>query len=148
MDFELTEEQKDIRRAVQEFTQKEFTKEKALEYDQKEEFPYELWKKACKLGFIGIHFPEEYGGQGFGVFENVLVIEEFCRVDSSIGVALSLTSFASEIILRKGNEDQKKKFLPLVAGGRLFLLVLSLSLNMEATLPFYPQKPLGLVVAT
>jgi alkylation response protein AidB-like acyl-CoA dehydrogenase len=117
LNFELTEEQKDIRRAVQEFTQKEFTRERALELDQKEEFPFELWKKACKLGFIGIHFPEEYGGQGLGILENILVIEEFCRADSSIGIALSLASFASEIILRKGSKEQKEKFLPPLTKG-------------------------------
>ena len=117
MRFELTEEQLDIRRAVREFCEKEFTPELALELDRKEEFPMELYKKACDLGFIGIHFPEEYGGQGYGVLENCLVVEEMCRADSTIGTAIILGDFASDIILRFGTEEQKEKYLPRVASG-------------------------------
>jgi alkylation response protein AidB-like acyl-CoA dehydrogenase len=66
---------------------------------------------------MGIHFPEKYGGQEYGIFENVLVVEEFCRQDSGIGVAVSLADFASEIILRFGNDKQKEKYLiPLTEG--------------------------------
>ena len=117
MNFELTEEQKDIQRAAREFAQKEFTREIALELEKKEEFPFDLWRKACKLGFIGAHFPEEYGGQGFGILENALIVEEFCRKDSTLGTALILTDFASELILRCGSEEQKKKYLPKITGG-------------------------------
>ncbi|RJX15617.1 acyl-CoA dehydrogenase [Candidatus Bathyarchaeota archaeon] len=117
MNFELTEEQKDIQRAAREFAQKEFTREIALELEKKEEFPFDLWRKACKLGFIGAHFPEEYGGQGFGTLENVLIVEEFCRADSSIGMAISAAGFASELILRHGSKEQKEKYLPKVTGG-------------------------------
>lgn len=117
MDFELTQEQKDIQKAVREFAQGEFDKEMALEYDQREDFPKDLWKKACELGFVGIHFDEKYGGAGLGRFENALVTEELCRGDSSLGVAISLVDFASEIILVFGTEEQKKKYLtPLTKG--------------------------------
>ncbi|RLG91168.1 MAG: acyl-CoA dehydrogenase [Candidatus Hecatellales archaeon] len=118
MDFELNETQKDIQKAAHEFAEKEFTKELALELDQREEFPFDLWQKACKLGFIGVHFPEEYGGQGLGVLENVLIVEEFCRKDSTLGVALTLSDFASELILRFGSEEQKQKYLTQVTGGK------------------------------
>jgi alkylation response protein AidB-like acyl-CoA dehydrogenase len=77
-------------------------------------------KKAADLGFIGIHFPEEYGGQEYGVFENAIVVEEFCRQDSGIGIALSLSDFSSEIILRCGTVEQKEKYLiPLTKGDAL-----------------------------
>jgi len=49
MKFEFTQEQEDVRKAVREFATKEFLKEKAEEYDKKEEFPFEIWKKACDL---------------------------------------------------------------------------------------------------
>jgi len=55
LDFELTEEQKDIQRAAREFAEGEFTRELAVELDRKEEFPFDLWKKACKLGFIPVN---------------------------------------------------------------------------------------------
>ncbi|MFB3885305.1 MAG: acyl-CoA dehydrogenase family protein [Thermodesulfobacteriota bacterium] len=117
MDFELTPEQKDIQKAAREFIQGEFDKEKILEWEKTHAFPREIWKKACKLGFIGIHFPEEYGGQGYGVTENILIVEEFCRKDSSVGIALSLADFSSEMVLHFGNHEQKKRYLVPVAKG-------------------------------
>ena len=69
------------------------------------------------MGFIGIHFPEEYGGQGYGVTENILIVEEFCRRDSGVGVALSLADFSSEVVLRFGSDEQKKKYLIPVTKG-------------------------------
>jgi alkylation response protein AidB-like acyl-CoA dehydrogenase len=117
MDFELTGEQKDIQKAAREFAQGEFDKEKILEWEQTHTFPKELWQKACHLGFVGIHFPEEYGGQGYGITENILIVEEFCRKDSGIGIALSLADFSSEVILRFGTPEQKKKYLIPVAKG-------------------------------
>ncbi len=117
MDFELTQEQKEIQRAAREFIEGECDKDKILELEQRHEFPKEIWKKAARLGFIGIHFPEEYGGQGYGVFENLLVVEEFCRRDSSVGMALSTVDFSSELILKFGTHEQKKKYLIPIAKG-------------------------------
>ncbi|HBF42615.1 MAG TPA: acyl-CoA dehydrogenase [Desulfobacteraceae bacterium] len=117
MDFTLDKEQEAIKQAARDFAKGEFDKEIALELERTHTFPFEIWKKACELGFMGIHFPEEYGGQDYGTFENALVVEEFCRQDSGIGVALSLADFGSEIILRCGNEEQKGKYLvPLTEG--------------------------------
>ena len=117
MRFTFTEEQEDIRAAVREFCEKEFDPELARELDKREEFPWDLYRKACKLGFIGIHFPEEYGGGGYGILENCLVVEEMCRADSTLGTAIILGDFASEIILRFGSEEQKERYLPKVASG-------------------------------
>ncbi|RLI09210.1 acyl-CoA dehydrogenase, partial [Candidatus Bathyarchaeota archaeon] len=69
LEFKLTEEQEAIRQAVREFCEKEFTDELVKRCSEAEEFPMELYRKACGLGFIGIHVPEEYGGQGYGVLE-------------------------------------------------------------------------------
>ena len=60
MHFKLDEEQKEIKKAVRAFCKKEFTPEMALEFDDKEEFPSELYKKAAKLGFTGLRIPERY----------------------------------------------------------------------------------------
>jgi len=117
LDFELTQEQKEIQKASREFIQGEFDKEKILEWEQTHTFPKEIWKKACELGFIGIHFPKEYGGRGAGIFENILMVEEFCRGDSGVGVALSLADFSSEVVLRFGTTDQKKKYLIPITKG-------------------------------
>ena len=119
MDFELTNEQKDIQQAAREFAEGEFDKELALRHEREHSFPRSVWKKACQLGFIGIHFPEEFGGQGLGVLENALVIEEFCRRDSGMGAALSLADFASDIVMRHGTQEQKERILPAVASGKM-----------------------------
>ena len=119
MDFELTKSQKEIQKAAREFAKGEFDKELALELSRKHEFPTKIWKKACDLGFVGIHFPEEYSGQELGVLENIIIADEFCARDSSIGAAIILSSFASECVLRFGSEELKQKFLPPVAEGQM-----------------------------
>jgi len=117
MDFKLNNEQDAIQKAAEEFAKGEFDKDIALEHELAHSFPFDIWKKACSLGFVGIHFPEELGGQDYGVLENALVVEAFCRQDSGLGIALSLADFASEIILRFGTEEQKEKYLtPLTRG--------------------------------
>jgi alkylation response protein AidB-like acyl-CoA dehydrogenase len=119
MDFDLTKSQKEIQKAAREFAKGEFDKELALELDSKHEYPIKIWKKAADLGFIGVHFPEKYSGQGLGVLENILIAEEFCSRDSSIGAALILANFASECVLRFGSDELKEKFLPPVAEGKI-----------------------------
>ena len=119
MEFELNKTQKDIQKAVRDFVKGEFNKELAYELEQKHEFPRKIWKKACDLGLLGVHFPEQYSGQGLGSLEDILIIEELCRGDSSIGSAIALAPFASELILHYGSDEQKEKYLPAVAEGEM-----------------------------
>jgi alkylation response protein AidB-like acyl-CoA dehydrogenase len=80
-------------------------------------YPRELFKKAGELGFIGLDFPEEIGGGGLGILENVLVVEEFCKADSGIGMSIHLGYIPSKFIKINGTPDQQKKYLtPLVQG--------------------------------
>ncbi|MFP4036694.1 MAG: acyl-CoA dehydrogenase family protein [Desulfobacteraceae bacterium] len=118
MDFQLSKEQEAIKAAVRDFAKGEFDRDVALEHERRHTFPRDIWKKACELGFIGIHFPEAYGGQDYGILENTLVVEELCRQDSGLGIAISLADFASEIILRFGTEEQKTKYLIPLTEGR------------------------------
>ena len=118
MDFELTEEQMAIKKAVKEFCEKEFTPELALEFDAKEEYPMALYKKAAKLGFTSMRFPEEYGGQGYGVLEDCLVTEEMCRADPGLGVAVTLgTLMLPDVLLKHGTEEQRQKYIPPLCTG-------------------------------
>jgi alkylation response protein AidB-like acyl-CoA dehydrogenase len=119
MDFELNKSQKEIQKAAREFAKGEFDKDLALELDRKHEFPFKIWEQACDLGFVGVHFPEQYSGQGLGVLENIIIADEFCARDSTIGSAVILASFASECVLRFGSEQLKQKFLPAVAEGKM-----------------------------
>ena len=119
MDFELTNRQKQIRTLAREFDEGEFP-EVAREYDRREEFPRDLWKKACELGFIGVFIKKEYGGLGLGFFEFAMVMEEFWRVDPGCGNIL-LTSFGSELIQLYGTEEQKMKYLPPLTKGKAIM---------------------------
>jgi len=117
--FELTKSQKQIQKAAKGFAKGEFDKELAYEFEKSGTFPKKIWKQAAELGFVGIHFPEKYSGGDMGMLEAVLVLEEFCRKDASIGSALAMAPFASESLLAFGSEELKEKFLPPVAEGEI-----------------------------
>lgn len=116
MNFDLTNEQKDIKKAARDFAVGEFA-DVAREYDLNETFPEEIIKKAKELGLVGLFIPEEYGGPGFGYLEQAMVLEEFWRVDPGIGQQLCSLSFGVEELLLYGTEEQKKKFLPSIFEG-------------------------------
>jgi len=115
MEFELNRTQKEIQKAVRDFTKGEFDKDLALELEEAHEFPRKIWKKAGDLGLLGVHYPEQYSGQGLGCLEDILVIEGLCQGDSTIGSAVALAPFATELILHNGSEAQKQAWLPKVA---------------------------------
>ena len=119
MDFELTNRQKQIRLTAREFAEGEFPGV-AREYDRREEFPKELWKKACELGFVGVFIRKEYGGLGLGFLEFAMVMEEFWRVDPGCGNIL-LTAFGSELIQLYGTEEQKRRYLPPLTKGKAIM---------------------------
>jgi alkylation response protein AidB-like acyl-CoA dehydrogenase len=117
MDFSLTKEQKDIKKAAAEFARGEFVPELVLECESNHRFPREVYKKAGELGFIGLDYPEGVGGGGLGVTENVLVIEEFCKADSGMGMAIHLAYLPAKIVKIFGTREQHEKFLaPMVKG--------------------------------
>ncbi|MBL7202941.1 MAG: acyl-CoA dehydrogenase family protein [Desulfobacteraceae bacterium] len=111
MNFDLTNEQIDIKKAARDFATGEFT-DVARDYDLNETFPLEILNKARELGFIGLFIPEEYGGPGFGFLEHALVLEEFWSIDPGIGQQLCSVTFGAEELLLYGSEEQKKQYLP------------------------------------
>ena len=117
MDFDLTEEQLDIKQAAREFAEGEFPG-LAEECDQQERYPQELVKKAAELGFIGINFSEQYGGSGYGYLEKCLITEELWRVDPGLGSVIISATFGADMVQLYGTEDQKRKYLiPLTKGN-------------------------------
>ncbi|MBW2528966.1 MAG: acyl-CoA/acyl-ACP dehydrogenase [Deltaproteobacteria bacterium] len=117
MDFSLTREQRDIKKAARELAQGEFTKERAHRFEEEHQFPRELFRQAAELGFIGLDYPTDVGGGGLGVSENVLVIEEFCKADSGIGLAIHLAFLPAKIVKIFGTPAQQEKFLGPLARG-------------------------------
>ena len=116
MDFSLTSTQLVMRKAAREFAEGEFP-QIAKECDAEERFPLDLLRKASQLGFIGIFIDKKYGGRGFGFLENAIVMEEFWRVDPGLGSQLICACFGSEMVLLKGSEEQKMKYLPPICKG-------------------------------
>lgn len=117
MNFELTQSQKGIMTAAREFATKEFDPQLALELEKKHEFPKALYKKAASLGFVAPYVDEAYGGDGLTILENVLIVEEFCRADSSIGLAIDLAALPCKFLYRYGNHDQKTRYLSKITSG-------------------------------
>jgi len=117
MDFALNGEQQDILRAARDFALGEFP-DVALEFDRGERFDFRIWKKACKLGFVGIFIEEKYEGAEYGFFEHCLVTEEFCAIDAGMGQAILSTALGAEVLSLFGSEDQKKSILPKLVAGK------------------------------
>ncbi|MCH7781602.1 acyl-CoA dehydrogenase [candidate division KSB1 bacterium] len=117
MILELTEEQQMIRDVIREFCEKEIAPI-AARIDVEMSFPEETIKKMGELGFMGIPFPEEYGGAGMDTVSYSLVIEELAKVCASHCITCSAhTSLATNPIYEFGTEDQKKKYLPKMTSG-------------------------------
>jgi alkylation response protein AidB-like acyl-CoA dehydrogenase len=117
MDFRLTDEQKQIQQMVREFAESEI-RPHVMEWDEKQHFPVETFKRAGELGMLGVIFPEEYGGAGLSYIDYINVIEELGVVDS--GFALSVAahnSLGTGHIYLAGNDEQKKKWLPKLTTG-------------------------------
>src|SRR6267143_3837985 len=120
MEFELSEEQSQIKMSVREFAESEIAPH-VMEWDESQHFPIELKPKLADLGLLGVLFPEEYGGAGMGYVEYATIIEELSRVDGSIGISVAAhNSLCSNHIYKFGTEDQKRKYLvPLARGEHL-----------------------------
>ena len=117
MDFQLNEEQLQLKKSVREFAEREI-KPHVMEWDEAGEFPLATIKELGKLGLMGTVFPPEYGGAGMGYVEYVTAIEELSRVDGSVGIIVAAhTSLCSNHIFLAGNEAQKKKYVSKLATG-------------------------------
>ena len=139
MDFKLSRPQKDIQKAASDFAKGEFDKELAMEMDRHRTFPHELHQTASELGFIGIHFDEAYMGGGLGFLENVLMAEELCRKDATLGSALMLAGYGAECLLMFGSRELKEAFIPPVAEGKMLA-----STAIPETIPVNGSNPVNL----
>ena len=118
MNFELTPQQKAVQQSARQFAQT-VLQETVLEDDAAGRFPEEAYKKMGEMGFVGLPFPKEYGGQGGDYLSYVLALEEISKINSSVGIAYSVcTSLYSGALINDGNEEQKKKYLPEVLSGK------------------------------
>lgn len=115
--FDLTEEQTQIRDAARAFA-KEKLAPKAQELDDKNEFNYEAFKGLAELGFLGLTIPAEYGGSGFDTLSYAMVVEELSRVCASTGLGYAAhVSLGLTPVYLFGTEEQKRKYVPQLCKG-------------------------------
>jgi alkylation response protein AidB-like acyl-CoA dehydrogenase len=121
MDFGLSEEQEMLKTSARDFLQKECPKKLVKQLDESDEgYSPELWRKMAELGWMGLPFPEKYGGGG-GSFLDLVVLLEAMGYNIVPGPFFSTVVLGGMTILAAGNEGQKKGLLSEVASGKLIL---------------------------
>jgi len=117
LDYGLDETQKQMVALARKIAREKIIPVRA-ELDEKQEFPWGVMKVLADAGLFGIYIPEEYGGMGFGSFENVLVIEELSKYCLGICLSFAASGLGAYPILLFGSHDQKLKYLPDIASGK------------------------------
>jgi len=115
MDFQLSDEQLQLKKTVREFAEREIAPH-VMKWDEASEFPLATVKELGKLGLMGIIFSPELGGAGMGYVEYATAIEELSRVDGSIGIIVAAhTSLCTNHIFVAGNDAQRKRYVAKLA---------------------------------
>lgn len=121
MDLGLSEEQEMLKKSARDFLQKECPKQLVRQLDESDTgYSPDLWKKMAELGWMGLVFPEKYGGSG-GSFLDLIVLLEEMGYNIVPGPFFSTVILGGLTILAAGNEVQKKEFLPKIASGKMLL---------------------------
>ena len=108
-----------IRESARDFAL-QYIKPYVMDWDESQHFPKEVLQKAGEYGFMGILVPEQFGGSGLGYHEYVSIIDEISRVDPSIGLSIAAhNSLCTNHILKFGSSEQHKKYLKLLASGKM-----------------------------
>jgi len=118
MDFNLSEQQKMLRKMAKEFAIKS-VKPLAAETDSSGQFPFDLAKEMGRRGYQGLPYPTQYGGSGAGYLSYVLVLEQICQASMTVGAIMAVNTVPEEAIFRFGSEEQKKNFLAPLTRGEL-----------------------------
>src|SRR5580704_2227877 len=117
MEFSMEELTEQVGRTARDFANQAI-RPHVMEWDEKQEFPHELFKELGRLGMMGVVVPEAYGGSGLSYTEYVTIIVEIAKVCGGIGLSLAAhNSLCTGHILAYGTEEQKMKYLPSLACG-------------------------------
>jgi alkylation response protein AidB-like acyl-CoA dehydrogenase len=117
VDFELTQDQREIQALTRDFAGAEIDPH-AAHWDRDHHFPRDLFSKLAELGLMGVCVPEEYGGAGADFLSYILVLEELSRADAGVGVTLAVHTSATTLpIVTFGTDEQKARFVPPLARG-------------------------------
>ena len=89
-----------------------------MRWDEAQEFPREVFRKLGELGFLGVLFPEEYGGAGLSYMDYAAIVEEISSVDPSVALSLAAhNSLGSNHIFQFGTEAQRRRYMPKLTSG-------------------------------
>jgi hypothetical protein len=117
MSSSVSSERETILQTLKEFCEAEI-RPHVLEWDEKQQFPREMFRRLGELGFLGTIFPEEYGGAGLSTGDYAAIVEEVASVDGSVALALAAhTSLGSSHIFLFGTDAQKGRYLPRLTSG-------------------------------
>jgi len=117
MSTAVSAERQAILSTVREFAEAEI-RPHVMEWDERQQFPGEVFRKLGDLGLLGTVFPEEYGGAGLSTSDYAAIVEELASVDGSVALALAAhTSLGSSHIFRFGNEAQRRRYMPRLTSG-------------------------------
>jgi alkylation response protein AidB-like acyl-CoA dehydrogenase len=117
MDFELTDDQREIQALARDFAAAEI-EPNAAAWDRDHGFPRDLIGKLGALGLMGVCIPDEYGGAGADFLSYILVLEQLSRADAGVGVTVAVhTSAVTLPILTFGTDEQRSRFVPPLARG-------------------------------
>jgi alkylation response protein AidB-like acyl-CoA dehydrogenase len=118
IDFSPTESMKMVQYLAHGFGEREI-KPNVMKYDESQEFPMEIMRKLGELGFMGVTFPEKYGGANLTYLEVVAIIEEISKYDPSVGLSVSAhNGLCTNHIYTFGNEQQRERYLPDLCSGK------------------------------
>jgi alkylation response protein AidB-like acyl-CoA dehydrogenase len=121
MNFELSEEQKMLKKAAREFLENECPESVVRKAEDSDlGYPPELWKKAADLGWLGLIYPEKYGGSGMSILDLAILYEEMGRALFP-SPHLSTVVLCGLTILEAGTEEQKSELLPKITRGELVM---------------------------
>jgi alkylation response protein AidB-like acyl-CoA dehydrogenase len=119
MDFNLTEEQLELKQLARDFAQKRLYPY-GEKFDEESALPVDLIKEAAELGYFGFTVPEEYGGLGLDKTAFMAVLEELSGGSAAFGITLaSHASLCCETVVIFGSDELKQKYLPAMAGGEI-----------------------------
>jgi acyl-CoA dehydrogenase len=120
MDFDLSDEQEQLKGEVRRFAENE-VRPVATQYDVEETYPWPVIEEAAEMGLLGAGIPFEYGAGRYDTLDLCLVIEELFAADPGVGLCLTSTAFGSEAITEFGTEEQKEEYLPPIAEGEAIM---------------------------
>jgi len=117
MDFRFTDEQRQVEEMVRGLARKEFAP-RAAQVDEESRYPAENHRRLAELGLLGMLYPASFGGSEAGPVSYAIALREVAGGCASTGVGMAVTNMVGEAIFRFGNEEQRRRYLPMLSGGK------------------------------